>query len=134
MLDDPAGALGRAVFEKSEGNPFYMVELSRQLSDAGHADPSALQLPFAALELVRQRVARLDDGARGVLSCAAVIGRSFELSVLQAMSARGPSALMASLDDALASRSVVAAPDSRTAFAFGHDLLRAALYDAIAAR
>ena len=38
---------------------------------------------------------------------------------------------MASLDEALASEVLVAAPDSRTAFAFGHELLRAALYDAI---
>ena len=40
--------------------------------------------------------------------------------------------LMASLDEALACDVVVAAPDSKTAFAFGHELFRDALYDALA--
>jgi DNA-binding winged helix-turn-helix (wHTH) protein len=131
LIDDPAGALGHAVFVKSEGNPFYMTELARQLRDGDAGDPRTLIPSAAALDLVRQRVARLDADARGVLSYAAVIGRSFELPVLQDVAQRDASALMASLDDALASELLVAAPDSRTAFAFGHELLRAVLYDGL---
>jgi DNA-binding winged helix-turn-helix (wHTH) protein len=133
LLDDPDGTLGSAVSTKSEGNPFFMVELSRQLRDAEHADPTLLSVPAAALDLVRQRVAGLDEEARGVLSCAAVIGRSFELPVLQAVTGREPSTLMASLDRALASELLTAASDSRTGFVFGHELLREALYDALPA-
>jgi eukaryotic-like serine/threonine-protein kinase len=141
VVDDPGGALGHAVFAKSEGNPFYMTELARQLRDGEAGDPGfrvsenrplspgALAVPAAALDLVRQRVARLDRDARDVLSYAAVIGRSFELPVLQDVARRDASALMAALDDALASELLVAAADSRTAFAFGHELLRAVLYD-----
>ena len=76
-------------------------------------------------------MAALDAATRGVLSCAAVVGRSFELSVLQAAADRDSATLMASLDDALASGVVVAAPDSKTAFAFGHELFRNVLYDAL---
>jgi DNA-binding winged helix-turn-helix (wHTH) protein len=133
VLDDPTGALGDAVFTKSEGNPFFMVELTRQMRDLERPDASALTLDHAALELIRQRVARLDAEARGVLSAAAVIGRSFELSLLQVITDRDPAALMASLDDALDAEVVVAAPDSATAFAFGHELLRSVLYDALPA-
>jgi len=133
VLDDPNGSLGDAIFTKSEGNPFFMVELTRQLRNLDRPDPSALALDHAALELIRQRVARLDEEARGVLSAAAVIGRSFELSLLQVVTDRDPAALMASLDDALDAEVVVAAPESATAFAFGHELLRSVLYDALPA-
>jgi eukaryotic-like serine/threonine-protein kinase len=132
LLDDPDGALGGAVSSKSEGNPFFMVELARQLRDAERADPRLLSVPAAALDLVRQRVAGLDEEARGVLSCAAVIGRSFELPVLQAVTGRDASVLMASVDRALASELLRAASDSQTGFVFAHELLREALYDALA--
>jgi DNA-binding winged helix-turn-helix (wHTH) protein len=131
VLDDPSGRLGQTVYAKSEGNPFFMVELSRQLRHTARPDPSALEVNDAALDLVRQRVARLDQEARGVLSAAAVIGRSFELPLLQAACECDLSALTACLDSALSAQVVVAAPDSTTAFAFGHELLRAVLYDAL---
>jgi DNA-binding winged helix-turn-helix (wHTH) protein len=133
LVDDRAGQLGRAVYDKSEGNPFFMSELARQLRDGQKLDPAALSVSETALDLVRQNVARLDADTRAVLSAAAVIGRSFELSLLAATMEREPSALMASLDDALAADIVVAAADSMTAFAFGHELLRAVLYDALPA-
>ena len=132
LLDGPGDSLVHAVFAKSEGIPFFMVELVRRLSDADPLDPDALTLPDAALDLVRQRVFALDEAARGVLSCAAVIGRNFELKLLQAVTGRTIGALMATLDKATASDVIVAASDSTTEFAFGHDLLRGVLYDGIA--
>ncbi len=131
LLTDPSGELGRAVFEKSEGNAFYMSELARSLLDSDTASPMLLSLPRAALDLVRQRIARLDPELRELLSCAAVIGRSFELPVLAQLAGREPVELMRLLDDALDADVVVAAPGSNTAFAFGHELLRSVLYDAL---
>jgi hypothetical protein len=110
-----------------------MVELSRQLRHSEQADPGALAVDHAALELIRQRVSQLDAEARGVLSAAAVVGRSFELPLLQVITDGDAATLMASLDDALAAEVVVAAPDSATGFAFGHELLRSVLYDALPA-
>jgi hypothetical protein len=89
-------------------------------------------MPDAALELVRRRLAILDEAARGALSHAAVLGRRFELPVLQAVSGEDPHLLMSSLDDALAHGVVSRVPDSRTSFTFTHDLLRVALYETIA--
>lgn len=132
MVDDSDGTLGRAVFAKSDGNPFFMVELSRQLREAERPSADELALPGTALELVRQRLERLDADTLALLSAAAVIGRSFELPLLSAITGREPAAMMASLDDALAAEVVVAAPDSMTAFGFGHELLRSVLYDALA--
>lgn len=131
VLEDADGALGRAVFDKSEGNAFYMCELARQLADMELPTVEALEVPEAALELIRQRLARLDADSRCLLSAAAVIGRSFELGVLQSVTGSEPSALMANLDEAIGAEVLVAAPDSVTAFAFRHELMRAALYDAL---
>lgn len=131
VVDDPDGALGRAVFAKSEGNPFFMVELSRQLQDAATTGLEPLKIPDPALELLRQRIERLDADTRLDLTAAAVLGHSFDLPLLSAVTGRDASALMPSLDDALAAEVVVAAPDSVTAFAFGHELLRMVLYDAL---
>jgi DNA-binding winged helix-turn-helix (wHTH) protein len=130
-LDDADGRLADAVFAKSEGNPFFMAELTRQLMAADQPDPDTLAVSTAALDLVWQPIARLDATTRELLSTAAVIGRSFELSRLQAVTQRKPSELMASLDEALATDLLIAAPDSMTAFAFGHELLRSVLYDAL---
>ena len=131
LLDDPREGWAHAVFVKSEGIPFYMVELVRRWRDAEPLDLGALAVPDAALDLVRQRVLTLDDAARGVLSYAAVIGHTFELNVLQAVTGRDTGALMAILDDAVANTVVVAVAESRTVFSFCHDLLRGVLYDAL---
>ena len=133
LLGDARPELARVLYEKSEGNPFFMTELARQLPSHGTdaADPSHLQLPYAALDLIRQRVARLDAAARGALSHAAVIGRHFSLPVLQQVTGRDPQRLIHDLDHALASSVLVRERGSSTKFAFAHELLRAVLYDAL---
>ncbi|HKP58133.1 MAG TPA: AAA family ATPase [Polyangiales bacterium] len=131
LIDDPSGEFARAVYRKSEGNPFFMSELARQLIDSDSAAPSDLAVPDAALELVRRRLSILDEAARGALSYAAVIGRRFELPVLQAVSGQDARALMNSLDGALGHNVLSRVPDSRTSFTFAHDMLRVALYEAL---
>ena len=64
VLDDPSGVLGRMVYDKSEGNPFFMRELTHQLSDPVHDGVGDLAVPYAALELLRRRIASLDDEPR----------------------------------------------------------------------
>jgi hypothetical protein len=132
LILDPSGDLAREVYAKSEGNAFFMGELARQLQDSEHPSPRDLAMPDAALELVRRRLAILDDPARGALSHAAVLGRRFELPVLQAVSGEDAHTLMSSLDDALSHGVVLRVPDSRTSFTFTHDLLRVALYETLA--
>jgi DNA-binding winged helix-turn-helix (wHTH) protein len=132
LIDAASDALAHAVFVKSEGNPFFMSELVRQLSASESGPASAdLAVPEAALELVRRRLAILDEAARGALSYAAVIGRRFELSILQEVTGQGTRALSSSLDAAVMSEVVLCAPDSPTSFVFAHDLLRVALCESL---
>jgi DNA-binding winged helix-turn-helix (wHTH) protein len=129
LLEDRDGRLAQAVFTKSEGNPFFMAELGRQLAASARPEPDSLTVPQAALELIRPRVLALDLACNGVLSAAAVIGRSFKLRLLAAVTGAELNELMVPLDRALEHEVVLVAPDSRTAFTFSHDLLRAVLYD-----
>jgi DNA-binding winged helix-turn-helix (wHTH) protein/tetratricopeptide (TPR) repeat protein len=131
VLDDTDGQLANAVFEKSEGNPFFMAELSRQLRAMEKAQAAALSVPAAALDIVWQPITRLDARVRRVLSAAAVLGRNFELSRLQSVIDGDRTELMAYLDEAIASELLIAAPGSMTAFAFSHELVRNVLYDAL---
>lgn len=115
-----------------EGNPFFMAELVRAVRDGEQTKPDLGGVPPASLELIRQRMIRLDDDVRSVLSAAAVMGRSFELPLLSKLTGRDPVSLMTSLDAALEDEVVVASAESSTGFAFAHALLWTVLYDALA--
>jgi hypothetical protein len=118
------------------GNPFFVGEVVRLL--AGRAIPSNLdqsvgdpflRIPEEVRALIRRRVAGLDAEAVSALRIAAVIGREFDLRVLQAISRLTPPRLLEVLHQA-AGISVIgelAPMPSRGAFA--HDLVRETLYD-----
>jgi DNA-binding winged helix-turn-helix (wHTH) protein/tetratricopeptide (TPR) repeat protein len=123
------GALAAAVFAKSEGNPFFMVELLRPWVDGPTPAASELTLSGYALDIVRQALRRLDARAREVLGAAAVIGRSFDLGLLATVTERSGETLIEILEDAMTSHVIVAARENHTHFVFGHDLIRHVLYE-----
>lgn len=131
QICDPDGRLAQAVFVKSEGIPFYMVELVRQLLLSERPDPQTLRVPQAALELVRPRLLALDQSLSGVLSWAAVIGARFDLGTLARVTGLSPVEVMARLDEAITRAVVRPVLSSKTTFAFGHDLYREVLYDVL---
>lgn len=85
-------ALGRAVQAKAEGNPFFVEELVRSLTEAGRLrlaerwqlEPGtdAAAVPGTIQQVLMERIDRLDEPARRLLQIAAVIGRSFARRVL----------------------------------------------------
>jgi DNA-binding winged helix-turn-helix (wHTH) protein len=129
--DDADGSLGRAVYAKSEGNPFFMVELSRRLRLCDVSQAAELALPQTALALVRWRIASADSETETLLACAAVIGRSFELPLLQAASGFTIERMMASLDRAALHGVIDGVRDSKIGFSFRHALMRDVFYDAL---
>jgi len=85
--------LQRRLLDRAEGNPFFLEELIRSLIDAGalkledgrwRFDSSApVDLPETVEKVVLARIDRLPAPLRDVLSAAAVLGRQFELSLLE---------------------------------------------------
>ncbi len=81
------------LYRQTEGNPLLVVQTLRTLVDEGdiwwdkdrwHWRPvSEFRLPSGVLELMGRRLAKLSAADRDVLTIAAVIGREFDLGVLQ---------------------------------------------------
>lgn len=120
-------AFARVIYEKSEGNPFFMCECSKLLRDT--ADPAGvlLTVPSAALDLPRQWVAAIAPVARNVLAAAAIIGATFDLSLLGEATKLPHDVVMLSLDEGVRLEVIAPIAGSRTAFRFRHDLLRVPL-------
>jgi DNA-binding winged helix-turn-helix (wHTH) protein len=121
--------ISNLVFTRSEGNPFFMVELLRPWEGrSGPIDPEQLQLSGLAQGLLRQRVQALPDDSRRVLSGAAVIGHDFDLGLLGFVTECTPDQLLEALDGSLANDTVVPSNDVLGAYAFDHELIREVLY------
>ncbi len=138
---EPPAALVAAVFEATDGNAFFVEEVFEHLAeegrlldgDAWRADLDAVELdvPEGVRVVIERRLVRLGDDVATLLGEAAVIGRRFDLDVLEAMAADGDAFV-----DAVekAERSGLIAPESgarATHYAFAHDLIRQTLEDGL---
>ena len=91
--------LERRVLARAEGNPFYLEETVRSLVESGalvrdgerwRLDGDArIDVPDTVEKLVLSRIDRLEGEAHDVLSAAAVLGRQFELPVLERVTGDG---------------------------------------------
>ncbi|NEM05781.1 BTAD domain-containing putative transcriptional regulator [Geodermatophilus normandii] len=117
--------LAATVHDRTAGNPFFVVELSRWMR--GGRDLHTVPVPPSVVEVLRTRLARLPEGARAVLELAAVAGREVPLDLLEAAGEPAEQAL-AALDAAVAAGLVVegATPWS---WRFTHALVREVLAD-----
>lgn len=138
------------ILDKSEGNPFFVEEVIRSLLDAGVVVPDGpywkatrdiedIAVPDTLVSVLTTRLDMLDDEAKLVACTAAVIGRSFDVETLAAITDGTPD-----LDKALATleqRGLVrhtgrvtngGATHDRTmrTFAFKHVLTQQTAYEA----
>lgn len=83
------------IVKRAEGNPLFIEELTGYLRDRGlltGGDAAALaeaEVPSTILDLLTARIDRLPDSAKRVLQVAAVLGREFPLSLLEAIAPPG---------------------------------------------
>lgn len=78
---DPGVA--EALRARTEGNPFYLDELTRLLGEERQASGRAdVPVPSGVRAVLERRLRRLPDAEREVLETASVIGRSFPVGVL----------------------------------------------------
>lgn len=139
MTDDGI-VLRDALLAETEGNPFFVGELLRHLvdTDAIHQDdegrwvPSidlgTVGLPVSIREVVGRRVLALGPETKRVLSMAAVIGRDFDLDLLERVVDLDGDHLL-TLCDAAVDAAVLRESDRAESYAFAHALIERALYD-----
>jgi len=86
------------IFEKSEGNPFYIEEIIRSLMDSDilkkkngvwqfAKSKSSFEVPDSVEAVIGSRIDRLSDNEKYLLSQASVIGKSFPHAILQSLNA-----------------------------------------------
>ena len=121
----------------TRGSPFLLVELVRGLQEEAlirvEDDQAVLvanRLPARIGDSMRERLRRMPELTRQVARVASVLGRSFAFSQLTAMTGESAVALLAPVEELLAADVLV---ESVGKLAFGHDLLREAVRDALPA-
>ena len=137
---EPSAELAAEVYRQTDGNPFFVTEVVRLLASQGRLDPAARGaavleggLPEGVRAVVAERLGRLSDDCRRILEVAAVVGRDFELRVLQPASGLDTERLLALLEEAEAVRVVGAVPDGLSRWRFAHALVREVLYEGLLA-
>jgi tetratricopeptide (TPR) repeat protein len=119
--------IGDALYEETEGVPFYLVEY---LATMGSAEPTP-GMPSGVKDLLRTHVGLVGAVARQLLTTAAVIDRSFEFETLWRASGRSELEALDAVDE-LVSRGLLVAdalePDPPS-YRFSHDRLRAYVYE-----
>jgi DNA-binding SARP family transcriptional activator len=90
LEEPPSPALLDQLYRETNGNPFFALEIIRYLlENPGEFDKpfygSSLPLPENLHAIIRKRLNSLDDRARRILVCSAVIGNQFSLELLSAV-------------------------------------------------
>jgi tetratricopeptide (TPR) repeat protein len=126
--------LVEAVYEKTEGNPFFVTELVRFLAAEGCASEDEarrirLTIPKTVKDVVRRRIANLGRESRELLEIASVVGREFDLTLLQAVSAKRALEALDLLDQAQRAQLIAEVPEGVNQYRFHHVLIRDTIYD-----
>ncbi|MGH8677666.1 MAG: ATP-binding protein, partial [Burkholderiales bacterium] len=130
-----SSAFARTVYQKTEGNPFFVDEVVRVVAAEGALEPSAylppwsFPLPQGVREAVRRRLAPLPGTCTAMLTVASVIGREFDLVGLQRACQMPLARLLQVLGPALTSRIIVPSAGATGCYRFSHVLIRETLYE-----
>lgn len=138
-LDDAGIGLAHALRRETDGNPFFVGELLRHLGESGAiamdetgryglaGELDELALPQSVRDVVVQRVVRLGDETRRVLTTASVQGREFDLEVLEHVAEVDGDHLL-DLLDAATNAALVQESEDASRYRFAHGLIQSALY------
>ncbi len=140
-LDDAGVGLAHQVYRETDGNPFFVSEMLRNLAESGaiYQDDSGrwtandtegqLALPHSVRAVIGSRLARLGDDATKVLSTASVIGRDFDLDLLAGVTGSDEDDLIDYLEQAQRAALVIEIRDTPGRYSFSHALVQHTLYE-----
>ncbi len=139
-LNEDGRVLAEQITRETAGNPFFASEVLLHLTESGAIakredgrwrivrDLAELGLPESVREVVGRRVERLGEGARTVLSAAAVIGREFEIELLTAVVDLAEGRVLDLLEEATTA-SLLQESSAGGRFTFAHGLVEHTLYE-----
>lgn len=124
-----------AVHEMTDGNPFFLLEMTRWIAESGDAAEPAegaawsLALPQSVRDAVGRRLDRLSPACNAMLRAAAVLGREFTGAALARVANLDAEDVLEGVGEALAAHVLVEVRESPGRYAFGHALVRQTLYE-----
>ena len=132
----PSADFSRALYDETEGNPFFIEEMLRHLEDsgvevrsAGAYDLQRFGLPDDVREVISRRLARLGANTVETMRVASVIGREFDSGLLEDVLALDEESFLGALDEALGTGLVGESPTTPGRLSFSHALIRETLYE-----
>ena len=144
-LDADALALAGELATETGGNPFFVGEILRSLTESGAITfdevdgrwsvdlAAASSLPESVRDVIERRIGRLGEDGREALTVAAVIGRSFELRLLTELVDMPESRLLDQLEAAVGATLLRESADQVGKFTFEHALINHTLYQGLGA-
>ncbi|MFH1086282.1 MAG: AAA family ATPase, partial [Chloroflexota bacterium] len=132
----PPEGLVRAVYQQTEGNPFFVNEIVRLLVQEGELSPEKLKerkswsvrIPEGVREVIGRRLNRLSERCNEVLTIAAVIGREFTLPQIgRLVEDLSEDRLLDVLEEGLAARAIEELPRALGRYQFTHALTQETL-------
>ncbi len=141
-LDEARISLAHAIRRETEGNPFFIGEVIRHLSESGAFFQEAerwkyrgtiegLGIPEGVREVIGRRLSRLSKATNRILSLGAVIGRQFDVTLLSRVAETSEDAVLDALDEATTAALIREVTGGQ--FTFRHALIRTTLYEELSA-
>jgi DNA-binding winged helix-turn-helix (wHTH) protein len=136
---DTPPELPQVVMDNTSGNPFFATEVLRHLKGTGAIARirgmmgrtivvADLGLSEGIKEVIGRRLSRLSNACNRALGIAAVIGREFDVAVLEAAADLAEDELLDALEEATRAQFVSESREAGGRFAFIHPLIRETLY------
>ncbi len=136
-------ALVEIIYDKTEGNPFFIEEVVKGLIEDGLINtrdtqwPAKLDLanvtvPTTIKDVITRRVDRLDEESIKAIEIAATIGREFTFDVLHEATEIDEEALLDSLDALIAAKLVrEVSEEAEEKYKFDHTSIREVVYNSL---
>ena len=136
---DASDDLVDAIYSHTEGNPFFMSEVIRLLSEQdelGEGSSAARQVtlvvPRSVLEVIGERLNRLSAECNDILSTAAAIGRQFDFNLLVSLTEKNSEIQsMELVEEALEARVVQESQGQKNRYQSSHALVHQTLLERI---
>jgi tetratricopeptide (TPR) repeat protein/MoxR-like ATPase len=128
---DFGDALVEQILVKGEGNPFFLEELARAVSEQG-GRTAEFAVPDTVQEVLLARIDRLPPTAKGLLQTAAVIGKDVPFALLREVAGREDVELRQSMASLKSAEFLVETSEGREiGYSFKHALTHEVAYQAL---
>ncbi|MFO7992033.1 MAG: tetratricopeptide repeat protein [Thermoplasmata archaeon] len=130
----------KKVYDESEGNPFFLLEILRLFVDDGHLKKEDgtwvthtsiedVHIPSKVYDVITRRLNRLNSEQRDILECASVVGEEFESTVVGRVTGMNRMKLLKDFNKIENEHNLI--HYNKKKYMFDHSKIREVLYEGI---